>query len=155
MKNPARLTAAAVAAAALLPGTQLAQADPGDTPRVCTVPTEFAHGTYLILYGSTPAVPAAPIGDSMTLVRFPAPGALQYTVVGSSVWHDGTYTYNSPEQGVAIVDGIQPDAPEPLTFTLTLRCRTNDTGEYAYTAPGSPQATSDNVTAYRFTNVNR
>ncbi|GAB2545997.1 hypothetical protein [Nocardia heshunensis] len=153
MKYAAHLTAVVVAA--LLAGIPSAQADPGDTPRVCTVPTELAHGTVLILYGSTPAVPAAPIGDSMTLVRFPAPGALQYMVVGSGVWQDGTYTYSSPEQGVAVIDSTQTSAPQPIPFTMTLRCRTNDTGQYAYTTPDGAQATDDNVTVYRFTHVNR
>ncbi|MFF2551217.1 hypothetical protein ACFVUS_09450 [Nocardia sp. NPDC058058] len=143
---------AATALAAPLFGASTATADPADPPRVCTVPADIT-GKHLITYGSTAAVPAAPIGDSMTLLRFPAPGALQYMVVGSGIWRDGTYTATSPEQGVMVIDAVQPTEAEPITYSLTLKCRTNDTGDYTYSAPGVPAASTDNVAVYRFTTV--
>lgn len=142
----ARVVLVATAAlTAVLPGIGDARAD--DPPRVCTVPADPA-GHFLILYGSTPAVPAAPIGDSMTVVRFPAANTLQYMVVGSGDWHDVTYTYSSPEPGVAVLDSVQ--GRDSFRYELTLRCRTNDTGDYTYTAPGAAIASSDNTAVYRF-----
>ncbi|MBL1076162.1 hypothetical protein JK358_17325 [Nocardia sp. 2] len=151
MRGPVR--AALIAAAALmstLPGAGASHATPENPPPVCTVPTDLAERR-LILYGSTPGVPSAPNGDSLVLVRFPSADRLQYIVVGTGSWQDSDYTYSSPEPGTAVLTGRQTTAGNPVDYTLTLTCRTNDTGDYRYEASSAPAAGSEHTAVYRFT----
>ncbi|MEU1208065.1 hypothetical protein [Nocardia sp. NPDC005825] len=140
-------TLSVIAAAWILPATGPLHADPG----ACTVPTDTTKHN-LILYGGTPAAPAAPRGQSMTIVRFPSQSALQYMVAGTGAWHDGSYTYTSTEPGVAVLDATETAADGPVTYSVTLRCQTNESGSFSYTGPGSntDNAAPGNPATYRF-----
>lgn len=141
MQAGVRVAAFGVTALAwILPATGPLHADPGG----CTVPADTSN-QYLILYGGSRPVPAAANGESMAIVRFPSQGSLQYLVAGTGVWHDSTYTYTSPEPGVAVIDATEPAAAGPLTYSVTLRCRTNESGSYSYTGPGADAPSTDNA----------
>ncbi|MEV6280764.1 hypothetical protein [Nocardia sp. NPDC051832] len=141
--------AAVLAALPLAAGT--VAADPEIAPPNCMVP-EDPTGQMLIMWGNTAAVPAGIRGDNLTLVRFTAPGAYRYSVVGVSGWQEATYTRENPAPGVSVFHSTAHTAPEPTDYTITLNCRTNTTGNYQYTTPAMPEPiNSDAPTVYRFT----
>ncbi|MFE5283944.1 hypothetical protein ACFRAQ_03090 [Nocardia sp. NPDC056611] len=141
MQAGIRVAAFGVTALAwMLPATGPLHADPG----ACTVPADTTN-QYLILYGGSRSVPAAANGESMAIVRFPSQGSLQYMVAGTGVWHDSTYTYTSPEPGVAVIDATESAAAGPVTYSVTLRCRTNESGSFSYTGPGADAPSTDNA----------
>ncbi|MFB8003168.1 hypothetical protein [Nocardia sp. NPDC056000] len=145
---------AVVSASALIPltaGMATVHSEPGDAPRTCAVPADMS-GKFMIMYGSTPAMPGTPPGHSMTMVRFTSADQLQYRIASSTTWQDTSYTMRSPEPGVAIIDGMQPAEAGPISYSVTLRCRTDEAGDYSLSAPGAPTPDSDSVAFYRFTN---
>ncbi|MEV0247537.1 hypothetical protein AB0H76_13175 [Nocardia sp. NPDC050712] len=151
MKHFARVVAGAALVGGTLLSSGVGSADPDQPLPQCTVPDQVV-GKFLILRGTTPPTPLAPPGDSMVVVRFPTAESLQYMVVGTGVWHDGNYTYTVPEPGQAVIDSTQTDTPEPITYSLALRCRDHVSGDYRYTLGDSPDPGPEHQATYRFQN---
>ncbi|MEV6279654.1 hypothetical protein [Nocardia sp. NPDC051832] len=151
MQAPIRL--AVIAAAALLPaltGIGIVHAEPDEPPIGCSIPADMT-GKSMVMYGTTPAMPTTPLGNSMTMVRFESADHLQYRV-GGGQWQDTSYTASNPEPGVVIIEGVQLAEPGPVNYSVTLRCHTNDSGDYTFSAPGAPVPHPDSMAFWRFTN---
>ncbi|WP_280269336.1 hypothetical protein [Nocardia wallacei] len=155
MRGVARIFVLAAALSATVPpATGMVSAQPEqEAPPTCSVPAEVAE-QFLILYGNAPAVPAAARGDALVLVRFTGADTMRYMVVGTGVWHEGTYTYSSPAPGTAVLDSVDTSGPQPVRYSLTLNCRTDTTGDYRYTAEHADAAPApgpaETTTVYRF-----
>ncbi|MFE6858771.1 hypothetical protein [Nocardia sp. NPDC057668] len=151
MRYPARVAiGAALATGTLLTGG-VGHAQPGESPAPqCTVPDQ-AVGKFLILRGNSPSVPLAPASDfSMVVARFPTADSMQYMVVGTGIWHDGTYTYTVPEPGRAVLDATQTDTGQPISYSLSLRCSDNMSGNFTV---GDSEPSPDRTATYMFQNM--
>ncbi|MGW2665151.1 hypothetical protein ACWCW7_29710 [Nocardia tengchongensis] len=96
----------------------------------------------------------APTDDySMVVARFPTAETMQYKVVGTGVWHDGSYTYTVPEPGRAVLDATQTDTGQPITYSLGLRCSDNTSGNYRYSIGDSPEPSGEHTATYLFQNM--
>ncbi|MBY8861952.1 hypothetical protein K7711_36135 [Nocardia sp. CA2R105] len=141
---------------ALVGGTLLSSgtghADPAKPAPQCAMPDQLM-GKFLILRGNTRSAPLAPPDYSIVVMRFPTADKQQYMVVGTGIWHDGSYRYKVPAPGTAVIDSTQTDTPQPITYSLALRCHDNVTGDYRYTTGHSPEAGPEHTAAYRFQNT--
>ncbi|WP_216903590.1 hypothetical protein [Nocardia alni] len=140
------ILAAATTLTATAAGT--AAARPADTP-TCSVPRELT-GKDLILFGNEPTAPGASGADMLTFVHVTGPDSLRYLIVGAGPRREAHYTYTVSTPGTAIL-AVQTADPRPVPYTLTLRCRTETTGDYSYSVPGAPtrHPRPDLTAAYR------
>lgn len=107
-------------------------------------------GKFLILRGNTPSAPLAPQGTSMAVMRFPTADKQQYMLVGTGIWHDGSYRYTVPAPGTAVIASTQTDTPHSITYSLALRCHDNVSGDYRFTMGNSPEPGPEHTAVYRF-----
>ncbi|MGV9410794.1 hypothetical protein ACWDOP_12830 [Nocardia sp. NPDC003693] len=151
MRYPVRVAIGAALATGTLLSGGVGHAQPEDQPAPqCTVPDQ-ATGKFLILRGTAPSVPMVPGGDySMVVARFPTPDTMQYMVVGTGMWHDGTYSYTVPEPGHAVIDATQANAGQPIAYSLSLRCTDNMSGNFTV---GDSEPVPGREATYLFQNM--
>lgn len=152
MKYLARVALGAALAGGTLLSGGTTHAAPATPAPQCAMPGQLM-GKFLILRGDTPSAPLAPQGSSMVVMRFPTADKQQYMLVGTGIWHDGSYRYTMPSPGNAVIDSIQTDTPHPISYSLALRCHDNVSGDYQFTMGNSPAPGPEHTAVYRLQNA--